>query len=307
MWGVIMCEIILNFIIYIFLTSILIFFLFASDRFINKNIEKYREPFLKKIYLKFNIKSKEIKKKIRVVFDWLQTIIIALFLVFIIQYFYLGNYTVPTSSMYPTITPGERFFADKVSYKFSLPERGEIIVFKEPFYDKQRYTKRLIGLPGEYIEIKENSVFINDKKYNNEISYYSRGTLIADKKWKVPQKGDLVKIEKGIFEIGGRRMNLESLKNILDEDRNIIDEIIIINAVFLLNDDIPTGPIYDRDILYQLIKENQVKLDENYYFTLGDNSMNSLDSRYWGFVSENRLIGKMMFRIWPLSRFGIVR
>ena len=190
---------ILSGILYLFLTGFLVFYLFFDNNFINLKLEKFREFLISKISVKYNIKDKSRLKIISGILDWTQTIIIALVLVFIIQYFYLGNYTVPTSSMYPTIKPGERFFADKVSYKFREPERGEILVFKEPLFDKERYTKRLIALPGEYVQIKDESVYINGVKMDIDRSYFNRNTLQGDNVWKVPEKGDQDKISRRYF------------------------------------------------------------------------------------------------------------
>lgn len=302
----VLIKIVLYGFLYLILTGFLIFFLFIDDKYINNKLEKIKEKFLKIISLKFNIKKESTFKRIKNIYDWIQTIIIALLLVFVIQYFYIGNYTVPTSSMYPTIKPGERFFADKVSYKFRQPERGEIIVFKEPLVDKERYTKRLIGLPSEYIEIKDNSVYINDKRYENNIDYYNSNTLQGENIWKVPQKGDSLKLIDGVFQVKRSLFSLKTLREKIKEDSAILDEIYIISAKFVLNDNINTGPIYDRDILLKLINGKEIILENDYYFVLGDNSSNSQDSRYWGFVSENRIIGKMLFRFWPLNNIGIV-
>mgnify|MGYP001343389893 FL=1 len=294
-------------ILYLFLTGFLVFYLFFDNNFINLKLEKFREFLISKISVKYNIKDKSRLKIISGILDWTQTIIIALVLVFIIQYFYLGNYTVPTSSMYPTIKPGERFFADKVSYKFREPERGEILVFKEPLFDKERYTKRLIALPGEYVQIKDESVYINGVKMDIDRSYFNRNTLQGDNVWKVPEKGDRIKLVDGIFRIDGRLYPLELIRERLKENPDLLKNIYIAGAEFVLNDSIDTGPIYDRDILSELINGNEVVLDKDYYYVLGDNSGNSLDSRYWGFVSEKRIMGRMMFRFWPIKNIGVVR
>lgn len=303
-----MFKIVFNTILYILLTGCIIFY-FVKDKYLNSKIEKIRKPILEKVYSKFNITKKSSKKRLIEVFDWIQTIVVALILVFIIQTFYLANYTVPTSSMYPTIKPGERFFADKVSYKFQEPQRGDIIVFKEPFTDKDRYTKRLIGLPGESVNINDGNVYIDGKKLNdsNNIFYYNNSTFIGENKWKIPQKGDSIKLEDGIFRYNDERISLKLLKNMLEKEKSIICDIIIVDAIFKLNDDISSGPIYDRNIMLKLIMGDEVKLNSDYYFALGDNSQNSFDSRYWGFVSDKRLLGKMLFRFWPLSEFGWVR
>jgi len=293
--------------LYLVLTGFLVFYLFFDNNFINIKLEKLREYLIDKLSLKFNIREKSRIKLLSGVLDWTQTIIIALILVFIIQYFYLGNYTVPTSSMYPTIKPGERFFADKVSYRFRDPERGEILVFKEPLLDKERYTKRLIALPGEYVQIKDEAVYINGEKLNSDKSYFNNNTLQGERVWKVPEKGDRIKLTDGFFRLNGQIYSLDHLRERVSKNPDLLKNIYIISANIVLNENINTGPIYDRDILLELIKGKELVLDKDYYYVLGDNSGNSLDSRYWGFVSEKRIMGRMMFRFWPVKNIGVVR
>ncbi|MGB4177435.1 MAG: signal peptidase I [Halanaerobiales bacterium] len=294
-------------ILYLLLTSFLVYYLFFDNNYLNNRLEDFRENLVRKLTVKFEIREKARIKRISSFLDWVQTILIALILVFIIQYFYLGNYTVPTSSMYPTIKPGERFFADKVSYKFREPERGEILVFKEPFLNKERYTKRLSGLPGETVQIKDNSVHINGVSYPADRDYYNSNTLQGEEAWKVPEKGDSIKLEDGLFRIKGYLYPLDLLRERLKEEPGLLKEIFIVRSKFVLNGNISTGPIYDRDILLKLINGEELVLDNDYYYVLGDNSGNSLDSRYWGFVSEKRIMGKMMFRFWPIKEIGTVK
>ena len=72
----------------------------------------------------------------------------------------------PTGSMEPTIMPKDRLFGNMVVYKFRKPERNEIIVFKEPIQNKVLYTKRVMGLPGEKVFLKDNHLYVNDEKIN---------------------------------------------------------------------------------------------------------------------------------------------
>jgi len=302
-----MIRVVLYGIFYILLTIGIVLFLFVNENYVDKRLAKLREPLLEKIFNKYNIKKEKSRSVLTGIFDWVQTILVAFIIFLVLVIFYIGNYTVPTGSMYPTIIPGERFFAEKVSYKFRTPERGEIIVFKEPMTNKERYTKRLIGLPGEYVQISDNSIYINNQQYDNGITYYNMNTLIGDNTWKIPQKGDYIKIVDGMFLVKGRLVSLDYLRKEIENNSDLLKNIDIRAAEFLLNDNIPTGPIYDHEILEELIKGNNVELEEDYYFALGDNSINSKDSRYWGFVSEKRLIGRMLFRIWPLNRIGVVK
>ena len=123
-------------------------------------------------------------KPLRVLLDWTLTIIGAIAIVLAIKAWVINPYRIPTSSMEPTLhcarpSPGcearfsDRVLADRVSYHFRNPRRGEIVVFKTPARARQVcqgssgssvFVKRLIGLPGETVSEKSGYVYINGKK-----------------------------------------------------------------------------------------------------------------------------------------------
>jgi len=88
-------------------------------------------------------------------------VLIALAIVVPIRYFLFQPFFVKGQSMEPNYETGDYLIIDELSYRFSDPERGEVIVFKYPNDTTQRYIKRIIGLPGETIEIKDGQVFIS--------------------------------------------------------------------------------------------------------------------------------------------------
>ena len=63
---------------------------------------------------------------------------------------------------------------------------------------------------------------------------------------------------------------------------------------------------YNDALFLKLLKGETVTLDKNYYIAMGDNTTNSLDSRFFGYVSEDRIKGKLLFRWWPLNRLGLI-
>lgn len=86
----------------------------------------------------------------------------AVILAFIIGNFIVMNAQVPTASMENTICINDRILAWRPAYLFSEPARGDIIIFPYPDDESQYYVKRIIGLPGETVEIRDGAVYIND-------------------------------------------------------------------------------------------------------------------------------------------------
>lgn len=92
-----------------------------------------------------------------------ESVIVAVVLAFVIRFFLFQPFFIPSGSMEPTLKKGDRIVVNKITYRFSEPKRGDIIVFKYPVNPKRDFIKRLIGLPGETLEVKNNQVYIDGK------------------------------------------------------------------------------------------------------------------------------------------------
>lgn len=94
-------------------------------------------------------------------FQWVLVILGAVILAFLIDTFVIVNAQIPSGSMENTIMTGDRVFGNRLSYKFSDPKRFDIIIFKYPDDESQLFIKRIIGLPGETVEIHDGNIYIN--------------------------------------------------------------------------------------------------------------------------------------------------
>ena len=196
----------------------------------------------------------------------LLTLFYALVIALIIRTFLIQPFFIPSSSMEPNLLVGDRLFASKFDYGYSkhsfpfslgpisnrifanVPDRGDVIIFKPP-HTNLDYIKRLIGLPGDRIEVRNGNLIIN----RNSLEYEN---IREDSK--VLKNGRIIKI------------------NVLKET-------------------LPNGISYE---IYNYLdgspgdNTKEFVVPENHYFFMGDNRDNSNDSRFWGTVEFNRLVGK---------------
>jgi len=109
----------------------------------------------------------------------------------------LQPHKIKGNSMEPNLHDGEYLLTDKLTYRFGLPQRGDIIVFKPPVNQEDEYIKRIIGLPGETISIKNGKFYINDKELDEKYlpsDIYTKGKsfLQNDKEITVPENSYFV-------------------------------------------------------------------------------------------------------------------
>lgn len=144
-------------------------------------------------YLKKDVK----KGKKSMIRELLETVISAGVIAFIIITF-IGQVTVVRgASMESTLHNNERLIADKISYRFESPKRSEIIIFRPPLETKRNYIKRIIGIPGDKIEIIKGEIYLNDNKLEeNYIEFKSYEDIPA-----------LVVPENSFFVLGDNRSN----------------------------------------------------------------------------------------------------
>lgn len=193
--------------------------------------------------------------------EYLTTLVLALVCALVVRNYVLTAYKVPTGSMQPALKPGDFIFCSRISYGFSFPftdlklmssqpARGDLLVFSYLNQPQVTYVKRVIGLPGDKVQIKEGRLIINDEPVHykllsgmdadnpNPDMFDIYEEAVAAQKWSV------------IFQKSATGKNFGPLV-------------------------VPPGEV----------------------FLLGDNRDTSDDSRYWGTVPVNQIIGRVVF-IW---------
>lgn len=106
-------------------------------------------------------------KAIGVVLEMIQVLAISLAIIIPVRYFLIQPFYVQGASMEPNFFDHEYLIIDEISYRLREPERGEVVVFHYPNDPKQFFIKRVIGLPGETVEIKDGKVKIYNKDFPN--------------------------------------------------------------------------------------------------------------------------------------------
>jgi len=123
------------------------------------------------------------------IFDWAETIVVALILALIIRAFFLQVFWIPSGSMEPSLDISDRIVVNKVRYYFRPPQRQEVVVFRQVGSideTKKDLIKRLMGLPGETLQVKNGIIYTNGKAVvekhpmNQDFANFGPVTIPAD-------------------------------------------------------------------------------------------------------------------------------
>lgn len=109
--------------------------------------------------------------------DILQVVVFAVAIFLFIYLLILQPHKIKGESMYPSFLDGEFLLTDKVTYRFREPARGDVIVFKAPVNENDEYIKRIIGIPGDKVVVKNGFVYLNGTMLTE--TYLAKGTFSA--------------------------------------------------------------------------------------------------------------------------------
>lgn len=116
------------------------------------------------------------KKVVGIFFDTIESIVVALSIFVVIYLFLVQPHKVIGASMDTTFHDGEYILTDKISYRFHLPKKGDVIVFKAPRNPDFDYIKRIIAIPSDTVSIKDGYVYVNEQQLNE--NYIKSETII---------------------------------------------------------------------------------------------------------------------------------
>lgn len=138
-------------------------------------------------------------RKHSVFWEWVETILVALILALVLRTFVVQPYQVHLHSMIPTLEEGDMILVSKLSYKLGSPGRQDVVVFLPPVQGAEKdYVKRVIGLPGDTLDIKDGKVYINNEELSEP---YAKGPTNGG-------KYNHIQIEPGtVFVMGDNRTN----------------------------------------------------------------------------------------------------
>ncbi|WP_324668384.1 signal peptidase I [Geochorda subterranea] len=137
------------------------------------------------------------------VVELLKTVAGAAILALLIMTFVARAFTVEGNSMLPTLHDGERLMVDKLTYRFHEPQRGDIVVFRYPLDPREHYIKRIVGVPGDEVAVRNGRVFVNGTPLDE--SYLASPTLGRFGPVRVP--------EGHYFVLGDNRNNSEDSRD----------------------------------------------------------------------------------------------
>lgn len=176
----------------------------------------------------------------RTIVEYVVLALIAVGVALIVQAFLVKPYRIPSESMQDTLLVRDRVLVDRISWRFTEPKRGEVVVFNQPGTGLV-LIKRLIGMPGDVLSVADGSLFVNGRRQD----------------------------EPYVRQIDGMTSPTEPLAN--PEEWNLQRPYTV-----------PAGS----------------------YFMMGDNRTDSADSREFGPVKREAMIGSAFARYWPISRIG---
>ncbi|HEX5322297.1 MAG TPA: signal peptidase I [Capsulimonadaceae bacterium] len=283
---------------------------------------------------------------LRAVVEIVEAALIAAVLVFmVIQPFIAKAFYIPSPSMVPTLIEDDHILVNKLEYRLEPPHHEDIVVFaapphaletgnEDPAPDGQPtdYIKRLIGLPGDTIEVSEGYVQVGDRVYGhgdlesrfglgdqghehlkleqNDILVYSNNQWITYDKEQLATRlvcsPNAIDIHPGYVKRNGVKLVEPYIAEDPDYDLKIVDGQCVkwqpaVDGTLVVN-----GEGVPDQVATQLLNSPPGKVPPGHVIVMGDNRNDSNDSTAWGPLEESRLVGKAFFIFYPFPRVRVL-
>ncbi len=198
--------------------------------------------------------------------------------VFVLRSFVVEPFRIPSGSMLPTLQDGDLILVNKYQYGIRLPivdqkvislgrpDRGDVVVFRYPVDPSIDYIKRVVGVPGDVVQYRNKELYVNGDRVEQ----------VRDGDYFEPDRGNY--IARYTEALGSTDHNILL-------DRRAPQRLV------------PISDYPNRDLCEYSRSGVECEVPPGHYFMMGDNRDNSLDSRYWGFVSDKHVVGRAFF-IW---------
>lgn len=132
-------------------------------------------------------REKDTNQSMKNLRDWVIALLIALCVALLLTQVIFVNAQIPSESMEDTIMAGDRVLGFRMAYWFKTPERGDIVIFRFPDDEKQLFVKRVIGMPGETLEIRNGQVFINGVEHPEVNTHVKANVTGKNGVWEIPE------------------------------------------------------------------------------------------------------------------------
>jgi len=270
-------------------------------------------------------KRKEPETPVEHIVAWFKTMFGAIFFIMIVNGLLFGSFVVPTGSMENTVATGDFVFVNRLIYAPSTPQMipfinkplpfyrlpgyadpkvGDVIVFIYPGdrddiepRDFTYYLKRCVGIAGDTLEIRKTKVYVNGKEFglprDGKFDLSMEPPSEFKEQWLQAQKDHSFPIGRGYTRDDWGPMRIPKAGDIIKLDKNAIMEW----QTFIRREG-NTFAVEGDKISINGKETTSYTVKKDYCFGLGDNRNNSEDSRYWGFIPMENVIGTPMIVYW---------